>query len=161
MATNKINLKEVKEFIKNSSESTKIYIGCDSEKRRKNGIYQADYVTVVIVHKDGCKGAKIFYDTSTETDYDKNKSRPAMRLMNEVIKAAQMYLDLGDAFGTRKVEIHLDINPDKRHGSSCAVDSAVGYIKGMCGMTPLIKPDAFAASHCSDHIVRGKLNKAA
>jgi predicted RNase H-related nuclease YkuK (DUF458 family) len=157
----RIDLDAVRKFISESSDSTKIYIGCDSEKRRNQGKWIAEYITVVIVHKDGCKGAKIFYDSTSEIDYDKTKSRPATRLMNEVIKAAQMYLDLEDSFGDRKVEIHLDINPDKKHGSSCVVEQAVGYIKGMCNVTPLIKPVAFASQHAADHIVRGKLVKVA
>jgi uncharacterized protein len=154
----RIELDKVKAYIKNTTVATKIYIGSDSEKRRdKSGKWCAQYVTVVIVHHDGCKGAKIFYDVTKEMDYDQKKSRPAIRLMNEVIKAAQMYLDLADSFGSRKVEIHLDINPDKKHGSSCVVEQAVGYVKGVCNITPQIKPNAFAASHCADHLVRGKL----
>lgn len=154
---NKFELEKVKAFIANTSPETAIYIGCDSEKRKIKGEWWAEYVTVVIVHYDGCRGAKIFYEVTKERDYDSKKNRPAMRLMNEVIKAGQMYLDLFEAFEDRKVEVHLDINPDEKHGSSCVVTQAVGYIKGMCNITPLIKPDAFAASHAADHLVRGKL----
>ncbi len=153
----KMDKEKVKEYISNTSEATKIYIGADSEKRKIRGEWWAEYVTVVIVHHDGCRGAKIFYDITKERDYDSKKSRPATRLMNEVIKAAQLFLDLEESFGERKVEVHLDINPDKKHGSSCVVEQAIGYVKGVCNVTPLVKPQAFAASHCADHLVRGKL----
>ena len=154
----KIDLEKVRSFIKETSPESKIYIGCDSEKRRtKTGRWKAEYVTVVIVHIDGSKGCKIFYDITSEDDYDQKKSRPAIRLMNEVIKAATMYTELYDSFEGREVQIHLDINPDKKHGSSCVVEQAVGYVKGVCNITPHIKPAAFAASHCADHLVRGKL----
>lgn len=156
----KINIEAVKAFIQNTSEDTKIYIGCDSEKRKIRGDWYAEYVAVVIVHYDGCKGAKIFYDTTLERDYDQKKDRPALRLMNEVQKAASLYIDLFESFDDREVQIHLDINPEKKHGSSCVVDQAIGYIKGMCNITPLVKPDAFASSHCADHLVRGKLKAA-
>lgn len=154
---NKFDQETVKEFIRNTSETTTIYIGCDSEKRKIRGEWWAEYVTVVIVHYDGCRGAKIFYEITKERDYDTKKNRPSLRLMNEVMKAGQMYLDLFDAFEERNVEIHLDISPDKKNGSSCVVDQAVGYIKGMCNITPLVKPKAFASSHAADHLVRGKL----
>jgi len=47
-------------------------------------------------------------------------------------------------------EVHLDINPDKMHGSSCVFDEARGYIQGTCEVTPLLKPNAFAASFAAD-----------
>jgi predicted RNase H-related nuclease YkuK (DUF458 family) len=46
--------------------------------------------------------------------------------------------------------VHLDINPDEMHGSSCVINEAVGYIKGMCNVIPLVKPNAFAASYAAD-----------
>ena len=47
-------------------------------------------------------------------------------------------------------EVHLDINPNKMHGSSCVFDEARGYIQGTCEVTPLLKPAAFAASFAAD-----------
>jgi predicted RNase H-related nuclease YkuK (DUF458 family) len=70
--------------------------------------------------------------------------------MNEVMKVCQLYLDLGETLENREVEIHIDINPNKEHGSSCVITEAVGYVKGMCNVVPLVKPDAWAASYCAD-----------
>jgi predicted RNase H-related nuclease YkuK (DUF458 family) len=38
------------------------------------------------------------------------------------------------------------------HGSSCVVQQAVGYIRGMCNVTPMVKPEAFAASYAADRL---------
>jgi predicted RNase H-related nuclease YkuK (DUF458 family) len=46
----------------------------------------------------------------------------------------------------------LDINPDEKYGSSCVVQEAVGYIRGMCNVVPMVKPRAFAASYCADRL---------
>ena len=146
----RLDLDEVRDFIENTSESTHIYIGADSERHRRHGIWWADYATVVVVHFDGNRGAKVFGEIVTERDYDQSKDKPRMRLMNEVMKAAQMYLDLADAIGDRKYEVHIDINPDLKHGSSCVINEAVGYIKGMTGVTPKVKPSAWAASIAAD-----------
>jgi len=149
----KFDIEEVREFIRNSSETSKIYIGADSEcYRNKDKIWYADYTVAVVIHKDGNKGGKVFGEVSTERIFDKRKDKPSIRLMNEVIKAAQMYLDLEEAIGDRHFEVHLDINPDVMHGSSCVVNEAVGYIRGMCNVVPMIKPDAFAASYCADRL---------
>lgn len=146
----RLNLDEVREFIENSSATTKIYIGSDSERHRRGGVWFADYAVVVVVHKDGKHGAKVFGEITTERDYDQKKDKPRVRLMNEVMKAAQLYLDLADAIGDRQCEVHIDINPDHKHGSSCVISEAVGYIKGMTGVTPRVKPEAWAASICAD-----------
>jgi predicted RNase H-related nuclease YkuK (DUF458 family) len=146
----KIDLDEVRAFIENTSANTKIYIGADSERHKRGGVWFSDTASVVIIHYDGKHGAKIFGEITTERDWDQNKARPKMRLMQEVYKAAELYLELAEAIGDRECEIHLDLNPNEKHGSSCAVTEAVGYIRGMTGVTPKVKPEAFAASICAD-----------
>lgn len=149
----KFNIEEVREFISNCSETTSIYIGADSVRYRgKDDNFYADYTVAIVIHYDGCRGCKIFGDSITERDYEKRHDRPAYRLMQEVAKAAQMYLDLSDAIGDRHAEVHLDINPDIMHRSSVVVQQAIGYIRGVCNVVPLIKPQAFAASCAADRL---------
>jgi predicted RNase H-related nuclease YkuK (DUF458 family) len=148
-----MNLDEVREFITNSSPTSKIYIGADSERYRgKDNQWYADYTVAVVIHINGSRGCKVFGQVSTERDYDKRHDRPAYRLMNEVYRASQMYLDLYEAIGERHAEVHLDINPDELHGSSCVIQQATGYIRGMCGFSPKVKPEAFAASYAADRL---------
>jgi len=61
-----------------------------------------------------------------------------------------LYLKLHDVLEDREVQVHLDINPNEMHGSSCVINEAVGYIKGMCNVVPMVKPRAFAASYAAD-----------
>jgi len=147
------NLDEVKEFIRSSSNASNIYIGADSERYRgRDDQWYADYTVAVVIHLDGSRGCKVFGQVTTERDYDKRHDRPAVRLMNEVYRASQMYLDLLDDIGDRHCEVHLDINPDEMHGSSCVIQQATGYIRGMCGFAPKVKPEAFAASYAADRL---------
>ena len=148
----KMDLDEVKHHISHTSDNTRIYIGVDSERIMIDGVWYADYTTAVVVHKDGNNGCKIFGDVTRERDYDSKMNRPSFRLMNEVYKASQLYLDLYDCFDDRHVEVHLDINPDEMHGSSCVLNQAIGYIRGTCNIIPMIKPDAFAASYAADRL---------
>ena len=151
--TKNFNIEEVKEYIKNSSLATKVYIGADSERYRGKGDnWFADYTVAIVLHLDGRHGCKVFGQVSTEQDYDKKHNRPAFRLMNEVYKAAAMYMELEDVIGERYVEVHLDINPDLVHGSSCVVQQAIGYIRGTCNVVPMVKPEAFAATYAADRL---------
>ena len=150
--TNQINIEEVKNFIESQGPNTKIYIGGDSERFNLHGNWYADYTLVVVVHIDGKHGCKVFGEIQRERDYDQKKNKPRMRLMTEVMKIAELYLKLGDILEDREVQVHLDINPDEMHGSSCVINEAIGYIKGMCNVTPMCKPEAFAASYAADRL---------
>ena len=116
-----LDINEVKDFIQKQSPSTKIYIGADSERFRLDNQWYADYTVAVVIHIDGCHGCKIFGEVQRELDYDYKKSKPALRLMKEVYKVAELFHSLIDVLEDRHVEVHLDINPDERYGSSCVV----------------------------------------
>ena len=146
----KINIPEVAEFIRAQSPETRIYLGCDSERYRMRGVWYADYILAIVVHVDGKHGCKLFGEVITERDYDQRRDRPANRLMTEVYKVSELYLKLAEVLEGRDVEVHLDINPDEMHGSSCVVSQAIGYIKGTCNVIPFVKPHAFAASYAAD-----------
>lgn len=148
----KFDLNEVVEFINSCSEETKIYIGCDSYRKMTKGKWVAFYTTVVVVHINGKNGCRIYYEKSSEVDYDNKKNRPQMRMMNEVYKVTELYLTLSPHI-EKDIEIHIDINPEEGHGSNCAYSQALGYVQGVCGVKPKFKPDAWAASKGAD---RGK-----
>jgi predicted RNase H-related nuclease YkuK (DUF458 family) len=147
-----INIEEVKEFIEAQGPNTRIYIGGDSERFTIDEDWYADYTLAIVVHINGNNGCKIFGEVQRERDWDQKKNKPRMRLMNEVYKIAELYLKLQDVLEDRLVEVHLDINPDEMYGSSCVVNEAVGYIRGMCNVVPFVKPRAFAASYAADRL---------
>ena len=145
-----INIDEVRDFINLQTPETKIYIGGDSERFKLGDNWYADYTMAIVVHINGNNGCKIFGETVREIDYETKRNKPRMRLMTEVYKIAELYLKLHDILEDREVEVHLDINPNEMHGSSCVVNEAIGYIRGMCNVVPMVKPRAFAASYAAD-----------
>jgi len=144
----KFDIEEVKIFLAKQGQDTKVYLGADSERIRVNGVWYADYALAVVVHIDGRHGCKIFGYVDREMDYDHKKSKPAMRLMTEVYKVSELFQNLADVLE----DFHL--NKSDEFGSSCVVQQAIGYIKGTCNMTPMVKPDAPAASFCADRLKR-------
>jgi uncharacterized protein len=145
-----IDINEVRDFIMAQTPETKVYIGGDSERFLIGKDWYADYIMVVVVHINGNNGCKIFGEVQRERDWDQKRDRPRMRLMNEVYKIADLYTKIHDVLEDREVQVHLDINPDEMYGSSCVINEAVGYIKGMCNVIPMVKPKAFAASYAAD-----------
>jgi len=146
----KLHIDEVSEFIRNTSDTTRIYLGADSERYIIRNKWYADYTIATVIHYDGCRGCKIFGEIQTERDFDQHKDRPRYRLMNEVYKVSHLYIQLAESIGDRHFEIHLDINSDNRQGSYCVMQEAIGYVRAMCNVVPTIKPNAFAATYAAD-----------
>lgn len=148
----KFNIEEVKDYIRQCSPETKIYLGADSERINVAGKWYADYTLAIVVHIDGKHGCKIFGDVQRERDWDQKADKPALRLMQEVYKVSDLFHELADVLEDRHVEVHLDINPSEKYKSSQVVQQAVGYIKGTCNIDALVKPQAFAASYAADRL---------
>lgn len=146
----KIEKQEVLDLLDKCSDETKIYFGCDSTRYKIKGVWYGEYTTVLVVHKDGRHGCRIFAEVDVERDYDAKASKPMMRLMNEAYRVSALFLKFKDVVSEYHTEVHLDINPDDMHNSSIAVNAASGYIKGTCNVVPMLKPVAYAASYAAD-----------
>ena len=148
----KLDIDQVVEFIQSQPMNTRVYLGADSVRYKEGRVWWAEYTVAVVVHIAGRHGCKIFGEVSKERDYDQKVDRPSMRLMNEVYRVSEMFQRLAPALEDREVEVHLDINPDEIHGSSCVIGQAIGYIRGTCNVIPMVKPRAFAASYAADRL---------
>lgn len=145
------------EAIRNSHPDSKVYVGCDSVtyRHRKTKEWYAAYSTVVILHRGELNGCNLFSHTEVLRDYGNLKQR----LLTEVGFAIDAAMEIKDHLDGRHMEVHCDINPAKEHKSSVAVSEAIGYVQGMLGDRPILKPDGFAATHAGDHVARYKTGK--
>lgn len=147
-------VEELVDLLYTLDSTTKLYIGTDSVRFNKNNEWYAKYASVCVVHMNGKNGCKVFKHRSIERDYDIRKNRPSLRLMNEVIKSCELYMQLAPYIDEFDVEIHLDVNTNPLHGSNCVAVQAAGYVLGVTGISKKnikLKPDALAASFGADH----------
>lgn len=142
------------EAIKASGKESSVYVGTDSIRFKKKGIWHARYSTVIILHMDTRSGCKLFHESVDMVDYGNLKQR----LLNEAMYAINAASQIIDHLEGRRIEVHLDLNPNPKHKSNIAVAEALGYVKGQLQLDAKIKPYSFAATHCADHAVRGKLH---
>jgi predicted RNase H-related nuclease YkuK (DUF458 family) len=154
MTKHVFDIEETMRFIRKQSKETSVLIGSDSERFKKNGLWYASYSVAIVVHIDSCHGCKVFGEMTVERDYDQVKNRPSMRLLHETQLVADMFTRLKDCLEDKRVEVHIDINADPKHGSSCVVSEAMGYLKGVVGDSAMVfcKPFAPAASFASDSL---------
>jgi predicted RNase H-related nuclease YkuK (DUF458 family) len=150
-------IEDMVELLSTLDNRTKIYLGCDSVRfLTKKGKKKARYAAVCIVHMNGNSGCRIFSNISYEDDYDLKKDRPKMRMLNEVRKVCELYTQVIPFIDEFDIEIHLDINTNPQYGSNCAASEAAGYVLGMTGIQPKLKPNSWAASFGADGVVNGK-----
>lgn len=148
---------EMVDLLIQCNAETKIYLGCDSVRYiDRKGAPMARFATVAIVHMNGKNGCRIFSNISHERNYDVKASRPKIRMMKEVQKVCELYVQLAPFIDEFDIEIHLDINTDPKHGSNCAANEAAGFVLGMTGIEPKLKPESWAASFGADGIVNGR-----
>lgn len=139
-------------MIQSSTQDSSVYIGCDSKVFKDNGRWFAKYTTVIVLHMDSKHGARVFHYSEIQPDFRNIR----VRMVNEAAQAITVFDAIADVIGDRHVEIHLDINANPEHKSNVAASEAMGYVLGVTGIKPKIKPEAFAASYAADHCVRGK-----
>ena len=156
---NELQITDMVDLLINCNENTKVYLGCDSVRYIRKDKVWARYATVAIVHMNGNKGCRIFSHISYEPDYDLKSSRPKMRMLTEVRKVCDLYIQIAPFIDEFEIEIHLDINTNPIHGSNCAASEAAGYVLGMTGLQPKLKPDSWAASFGADGVAHGRTEK--
>ncbi len=137
------DIQEVKEFIKSTSEKSAVYVGCDSRQVGDHTVF----VSVVVVHIDSCRGAKIFW----KVEKVRRIRSLRQRLLEEVSRAVFLALEISDVVGRRPFEVHLDINPNPEHHSSVILKEAIGYVLAQ-GLKPVVKPHSIAATTVADYI---------
>lgn len=146
------DIEYIKRFIADHPDA-KVYLGADSQRIKKKRVR---FAVVVIVHYNGCNGAKVFHNVTYEKIIDAKLGRPFNRMMKEVQLVTELYTQLEDVLIERDFEIHLDVSADKSAGSNVAYAAARGMIYGMVGVEPICKPTnegdpfPFAASCCAD-----------
>ena len=151
---------EIREYL--AQVAGRVYIGSDSVVSKRFNIksqrYEnwAKFAVVLVVHIDNSRGCKIFSYIENERVYDSDVTKPRQRLLTEAYKSVDCYMALVDILEHRDVEIHLDVNPDPCHASNSIAKQAIGYVKGVTNLSPLIKPDSWAGSNSADHVARYK-----
>lgn len=143
--TKVLNYDEVRKAIRESSEKSLIYLGCDSQNIKGKTVFGI----AIIIHIDGHKGGKLF----TEIYKTKRIDSIRQRLLKEVELSVASAFEIIEEIGDRKFEIHLDVNGNPEHKSNEICKEAIGYVIGQ-GFDYQIKPFAFAASSASDHCIK-------
>lgn len=127
-----------------SKRNGNVYVGSDSFIFKKYCVMSS----VICLHgADGQAGGIYFY--TRENLSKKDFPTLTQRLIHEATTAIELGMDISEKVPNVKLELHLDINSDKKAASNKLVDSLTGYVKAS-GFNCKIKPEAWAASTIAD-----------
>ena len=127
----------------NYGEDVKVYVGTDSQNKRRKSTY-----ATVVVFRYGHRGAHyIFSRHSVKKIRDRR-----IRLMRECELSIEIALKLREN-GIPVYSIDLDFNKDKKFGSNAVVQAAQGWCEGL-GFRANVKPELLLATKAADHLCR-------
>lgn len=122
-----------------------VHLGTDSQQDGK----VTQFVTVIVVHDPG-KGGRAFYSTETVPRIKSLRER----LLKEVWLSVALALDVHSMISAEsELLVHVDANPDTKFKSSAYVKELAAMVVSQ-GFRAVLKPEAWAAMHVADHVVK-------
>ena len=137
-----VTLERVLDSVKASKDSCEIHVGCDSHFVKDKCVF----AIVVAMYEYG-KGGTYFFARL------KVSRRLFMNMKLRLLKEVELALTLADLLSVflkrENLNVHLDINPDKRFKSSQVFTPATSWVKSL-GYQCIVKPDSWASSWLAD-----------
>jgi len=123
-----------------------VYVGTDSQQDRQ----RTQFVTVIVIHTP-TKGGRALYTVESVPRIKSLRER----LLKEVWMSVQLAIEISPMIREdSKLEVHVDANPSTKFKSSKYVKELTSLVVSQ-GFEAVLKPDAWAAMHVADHIVKG------
>lgn len=129
-------------FIPSNNE---IFIGSDS--KQKHNCYE--FCTVIGIRQPNKNGVKLYYE---KIKLYSKMSIPE-RLVREVAYSIECYNEIESLIKNNSVEIHIDVNNNKRYKSHNVYKTVIGMVKGL-GVNYKVKPQAHMATSAADYFIR-------
>lgn len=154
-------IKYINEYYR-KGQDVRVTVGCDSKQKAKTTLYS---LVIMLYDESLHKGANILY-----IKFQTNKEKDLFsRMMNEATYSLSLGLYLDEKLNTnipnfgkntyddsipyRKVEIHVDVNPNINRRSNVAYNAILGMLSGS-GFYVKAKPIAPAASSAADYLMK-------
>ena len=140
----------IRDFVRDAArEGQAVHIGTDSQQAGR----LTRFVTVVVILTPR-RGGRVAYVRESA----RRIAALRERLLREVWRSVSLGIEL-EAVVPGDLTVHIDANPVVTHKSSAHVQELVGLVVGQ-GFKAAIKPEAWAATHCADRVVRGLVGAA-
>lgn len=140
---------EISRFVKEEPRSFyRLVIGSDSQARNVNGKAEIDYVTAVVVHREG-RGARYFWRKEKQYKAPVLRDKIYTETLMSLGLAQEIVPDLRKAVSPAKYDLEIHIDVGSLGPTREMIKEVVGMVTGN-GFEAKIKPDSWAASSVAD-----------
>jgi predicted RNase H-related nuclease YkuK (DUF458 family) len=139
----------ISSFVKEEPGSFyRLVIGTDSQTRSINGHGEIDFVTAIVIHRQG-RGAKYFWKKQKEQKVLHLRDKIYTETLISLAVAQELVPSLREAVTPAKydMEIHIDVGP--LGPTREMIREVVGMVNGN-GFVAKTKPDSWGASSVAD-----------
>lgn len=140
---------DISGFVKEEPGSFyRLVIGTDSQTRNSNGKSEIDFVTAIIIHRQG-RGARYYWKKQKEQKVRHLRDKIYTETLMSLGVAQEMVPELRKAVTPAKydLEIHIDVGP--LGPTREMIREVVGMVNGN-GFTAKTKPESWGASSVAD-----------
>ncbi len=125
-----------------------VYVGTDSQQDGQ----KTQFVTVVVILEPR-RGGRAFYTVESVPRIKSLRER----LLKEVWMSVQLAIEISPFVNeASELEVHVDANTNTKFKSSAYVKELTSMVVSQ-GFNCKLKPDAWAAMHVADHVVKHKV----
>lgn len=141
---------EIAGFVEEEPSSFyRLVIGTDSQEKRTNGKSEIDFVTAIVIHRQG-RGARYFW---TKQRIKRNSILLRDKIYTETLKslkiAQELVPELRQAISPAKYDLEIHIDVGSLGPTREMIREVVGMVNGN-GFTAKTKPNSWAASTVAD-----------
>lgn len=142
-------LDEIYEFVNSDPGSFyRLVIGTDSQVKRINGVVECDYVTAIVIHREG-RGARYFWMKEKMKESKVLRDRIYSETVRSLDAAEVLVPTLRKAVTPAKYDLEIHIDVGSLGKTREMIREVVGMVSGN-GYTAKTKPESWGASSVAD-----------
>lgn len=140
---------EISSFVKEEPQSFyRLVIGSDSQARKINGVSEIDFVTAIVVHRQG-KGAKYFWRKEKRIEVPILRNKIYTETLMSLDTAKEIVPLLREAVTPAKYDLEIHIDVGSLGPTREMIKEVVGMVNGN-GYVAKTKPESWGASTVAD-----------
>lgn len=142
-------ISDIAVFVKQDSSSFySLVIGTDSHSKRINGHSEINYVTAIIVYRQG-RGARYYWRSSKEARLPRLREKIYTETQMSLTLAQDIVPEIRKIISPAKYDLEIHIDVGSLGPTREMIREVVGMVNGN-GFTAKTKPDSWGASSVAD-----------
>ncbi len=148
MTTEKV-VADLVDFMDEDPESFyRLIIGTDSKSKKLNGHQKVDFITAIVIHRQG-KGGRYFWQKKKKEGLKSLRDKIYTETLLSLALAQKLVPDFKKNLNGQRYNLEIHIDVGQKGPTREMIKEVVGIVNGN-GFTAKTKPEAYGASSVAD-----------